>query len=201
MAASSTFAHDKPQALAPESRSNVQEPALGEKIQDISPDKKFAVRIRYDAPMSGDTISSDAVHAVEIVTLPDKQPVEQLLGERASGFSLEDFKLLWSPDSKAFVFSIDDVRTSVVAIEELQGGKFVVANEPPDDLQIEVKGAFTQYVRPVRWLKPGELLLKEVAGFRDERAQTTLQLTAKKDAATGKYKIVSHKRVSAAKPK
>jgi len=175
------------------------EPA--EKIRDVSPDGKFAVRIRYDGAPSAEQIPSETVHAVEIVTLPDKKPVEQLLGERAGGFSLEGFKLVWSPDSKAFAFSVDDVRTSVVATEELHEGKFVPANEP-EELQVDVKNAFTQYVHPVRWVKPGELLLEEVAGFRDyERAHTMLQLTAKKDAATGKYKIVSHKRAPAAKRK
>jgi hypothetical protein len=52
MGGSGTFAQDKSQALTAESPSNAQEPALAEKIRDLSPDKKFAMRISYDAELN-----------------------------------------------------------------------------------------------------------------------------------------------------
>ncbi len=162
---SSTFAQDKPQAVAAESPSNTPEPSLAEKIRDRSP--------------------------------PNKDVVVKLLGEYAGGFSLDNIAIVWSPNSKAFAFCAEENRASNLTIEELRGGKFVVANDP-DELSVDVKDAFILKVRPVRWLKPDVLLLEERAAFRDvDQPAQTFQLTAAKDAKTGKYKIVSKKRYKA----
>src|SRR6266705_2254483 len=57
-----------------------QETASSEKIRDISPDKKFAMQISYDAEMNKqlvesektdpDKIFSETIKAIELVTLP-----------------------------------------------------------------------------------------------------------------------------------
>ncbi len=205
---SSTFAQDKPQAVAAESPSNTPEPSLAEKIRDRSPDGRFAVRILYDAKTNqkiaaeyqdapAGVIYSEAVHAIEVVTMPNKDVVVKLLGEYAGGFSLDNIAIVWSPNSKAFAFCAEENRASNLTIEELRGGKFVVANDP-DELSVDVKDAFILKVRPVRWLKPDVLLLEERAAFRDvDQPAQTFQLTAAKDAKTGKYKIVSKKRYKA----
>jgi hypothetical protein len=204
----STFAQDKPQAVAAESPSNAQEISLGEKIRDVSSDKKFAVRIRYDAEAnhrlsaaaSGPDgfIHADAVRAVELVTLPGKEVIKQLLGARAGGFSsLDDIKLIWSPDSKAFAFYCEETRAYSLTIAELRDGKFEFTNE--EELRVDVKGdVVIEHVRPLRWVKPGMLLLEQRSTFRSERPGVTLRLTAAKDAQSGKYKVVSHKRVRSA---
>jgi hypothetical protein len=177
---------------------------FAEKIRDTSPDGKFAVCIRYDfeanqkliesnkAPPG--TVFADAVQTIDLIALPGKEPVQHLVGERASGFSLDDIAMVWSPDSRAFALYMAENRVSYLTIEELSNDKFVVVSEP-DTLSVDVKDAFTQKVRPVRWIKPGILLLEETATFRNQRPPVTLQLTAAKDPQTGKYKIISQKRV------
>jgi hypothetical protein len=80
----STLAQDKPQAVAGESPSN-QQPSLAEKIRDVSPDKKFAMRISYDAELNKqvtkaekadpEKIFSQTIKAIELVSLPDKSVV------------------------------------------------------------------------------------------------------------------------------
>ena len=136
--------------------STVQSDEVATKIRFVSPDQKFAMCIRYgaeankslgeahaDAPR--DMIYSDAVQEVEIVALPNKESVEHLLGERAGGFSLDNIALMWSPDSKAFVFRLSENRVDNVVIEELRGGKFVVANEP-DELEVHRRCGFGRCV-------------------------------------------------------
>ena len=175
-----------------------------EKIRDTSPNGKFAVCISYDSEANQKLVESnkaapgtvfgDAVQTIDLIALPGKEPVEHLVGERANGFSLDDIAVVWSPDSRAFALYQAENRVSYLTIEELSNGKFVVVSEP-DTLSVDVKEAFTQKVRPVRWLKPGVLLLEETATFRNQRPPVTLQLTGAKDAQTGKYKIISQKRV------
>jgi hypothetical protein len=188
---------------------SAQESQPAEKIRDRSPDGRFAVRILYDAKTNqkiaaeyqdapAGVIYSEAVHAIEVVTMPNKDVVVKLLGEYAGGFSLDNIAIVWSPDSKAFAYCFDENRVSHVGVEEFRDDKFEVANEP-DELMVEVKDAFTSHARPVRWLKPGVLLLEQRSAFRDEkRPLLRLQLTAAKDKQTGKYKIVSSKRVGSA---
>src|SRR6266536_4707980 len=49
-----------PAPTEPPSTISAQEPALAEKIGDTSPDKKFAVRIRYDAEANKKLLSEQA---------------------------------------------------------------------------------------------------------------------------------------------
>ena len=95
-----------------------QEPVLAQKISDMSPDKKFALRISYDAEMykkmfaaaKGDAAKPSTalergikeqyffatIKAVALVSLPEKAVVAELPWDG----SAEQLKLVWSPDSK-----------------------------------------------------------------------------------------------------
>jgi uncharacterized protein YecT (DUF1311 family) len=191
----------KPQAVAAESPSNVREPSHAEKIRDTSSDKKFAVRVRYDSEKNrqlleqekSGTIFSDAIEAVELVSLPAKEVITRLLGERASGFPYESIKVVWSPDSKWFALYYEDVRTGYTSIYHEQGGKFEVINDP-DELRVNVEGAHTEYVSPVRWSKPGTLVLQQQNGFRDGR-HVQLEFTAAIDCKSGKFTVISKKKL------
>src|SRR5947208_3620817 len=67
---------------------NAQESSPAEKIRDISPDKKFAMRISYDNETNkqliesekadSEKIFSETIKAIELVTLPTKNKVLEL---------------------------------------------------------------------------------------------------------------------------
>ena len=71
---------------------HAQQSAPAEKIRDISPNKKFAMRISYDGEMNKqlvegektdpEKIFSETIKAIELVTLPEKNKVLELLPPR-----------------------------------------------------------------------------------------------------------------------
>jgi hypothetical protein len=109
-----------------------QESASAGKICDVSPDKKFAMRIRYEAETN-------------------KQLIE---GEKAA-----------------------------------------VELNKPDDLKVDVKGDVRDgYIRPLRWTKPGVLVLEQLSIFRGgEIDDAKFQFTASFDEKSGKFRVISRK--------
>jgi hypothetical protein len=80
---------------------HAQETPEFEKIRNVSPDKKFAARISGSGePEDPENIDSSLITAIDIVSLPAKEVVVSL----GSGEGLENFKLVWSSDSKWFAF-------------------------------------------------------------------------------------------------
>jgi len=77
-----------------------------------------------------------------------------------------------------------------------RGDKFVAVNNP-DELRVDVKGDVrNEYVSPIRWTRPGVLLLEQLSIFRGgEIDDAKLQLTAGLDPQTGKFKVISKKRL------
>jgi hypothetical protein len=76
---------------------NAQEPANFEKVRDISPDGKFAVRISCTSePADPDNIDSNLITAVELVSLPAKKIVMDLPQDYVGGVH----NVIWSRDSK-----------------------------------------------------------------------------------------------------
>jgi len=68
-----------------------QNPALAEKIRDISPDKKFAVRVLCDSePEDSENIDPTSVRAVEIVS----QPAKEVVGTLATELIYDGFQLV-----------------------------------------------------------------------------------------------------------
>ncbi len=53
-----------------------------------------------------------------------------------------------------------------------------------------------EYINPIRWIRPGVLLVKQFDIFRDGNDEdATYQFTAKFDEKTGKFRIISKKEV------
>jgi len=63
-------------------------------------------------------------------------------------------------------------------------------------LEIDVEGARREWLQPIRWIKPGVLLLEQSVIFRGADAgEATYRLTAAFDEKTGKFQITSKKKV------
>jgi hypothetical protein len=208
---SSTFAQDKPQAVAAESPSKTQQPSFAEKIRDVSPDKRFAMRISYDAELNNqvikaesadaDKIFSQTIKAIELVSLPGKSVVANCLADQELGGEYDYIILVWSPDSKWCAFYAAAPRFGYTTVYKQRGDKFVPLTQH-DDLSVEIEGhVLHEYIRPVKWIKPGVLVLEQSAifshGSADERP---IRFTTKFDEKTGKFRIISKKRVTSGLP-
>ncbi|MFL6501723.1 MAG: hypothetical protein ACJ8LL_13520 [Candidatus Udaeobacter sp.] len=64
-------------------------------------------------------------------------------------------------------------------------------------MRVDGKGEVrNEYVNPVRWIKPGVLLLEQFDIFRGGNGEDVIyQFTAKFDEKTGKFQIGSKKKV------
>ena len=166
-----------------------------EKIRDVSPDGKFAVRILCSAePEDPDKyIDPSLITAVELVSLPSKRNVITLLKntEVSSGYEGS----VWSKDSNWFAFSFSTVRFSDTSVYHRSGGNF--ADFSSDELRVDAKGDVrNEYVRPIRWVKPGVLLLEQYDIFRGgDGEDATYRFTARFDEKTGKFQVISKKKV------
>jgi len=170
---------------------HAQESPAFEKIRDASPDGKFALRISCSSePENPDDIDSNLITAVDLVSLPSKKVVVSLGGEGTAP------RLVWSPDSKwlAFPFS-EGHRITYTSVYHLSGEEFTPVET--DSLRVDAEGHVrNEYVKPVRWIKPGILLLKQFDIFRGGNGEdATYQFTAKFDEKTGKFQISSKKKV------
>jgi hypothetical protein len=166
-----------------------QDSANWEKITAVSPDKKFAMRIVCDSePEDADNIDGGLVKAFEIVSLPGKEIVGALASE---GFGR--FRLIWSSDSKWCAFySMSGPRVGDTSVHRLQGDKFVLLDT--GQMSVPVKGdARNQYIEPVRWLKPGTLLLKQYTIMRGGTGDSSIQFTVRFDDS-GKFHVISKKK-------
>jgi hypothetical protein len=195
-----------------------EEPALAEKIQDISPDKRFAMRISYDAemyrkmfPMQSapgtlqraieEEYFSGTIKTIDLISLPKKRVV----GELPWDGSAEHFNLTWSRDSKWCTFYASTARWGLSWVYHLRGDKFVQPGvEVQADaggswgtpLEIEVEGARREWLKPIRWVKPGVLLLEQSVIFRGADAgEANYRITAQFDEKTGEFRIISKKKV------
>jgi hypothetical protein len=205
-------------------------PALAEKIRDISPGKKFAMRISYDAEAYQKMFpaeESDAgkgsaalergikeeyfsttIKAIELVSLPEKAVMAELPWDGGA----EQTSLAWSGDSKWCAFYAQTARWGLTWVYHLRGDKFVPLSESAQSeadvegdehgtwmapLEIEVEGDVRrEWLKPVRWVKPGVLLLEQSIIFRAADAgEATYRLTAAFDEKTGKFRIISKKKV------
>jgi len=218
------------QSATPPQQHETQSAELAEKIRDASPNKKFAMRVRYDAEMyqkmfptekndEGKTPSTlqqaineqyfpATIKAIELVSLPQKVVVAELPWDG----SADQTSLTWSRDSKWCAFYASTARWGLTWIYHLLGDKFVPVSEnvqPGADvegdahgtwmtpLEIEVEGDVRrEWLKPIRWLKPGVLLLEQSVIFRGEDAgEATYRLTTAFDEKTGKSRIISKKKV------
>jgi hypothetical protein len=119
-------------------------------------------------------------------------PDEQLGG----GNNYDDITLVWSPDSEWCAFYWSFPRVGYTTVYNLRGDKFVELNKP-DELRVDVGGDVrNEYIRPIKWTKPGVLVLEQLSIFRGgETDDAKLQLVAGLDSKTGKFKVLSKKKV------
>ena len=164
-----------------------QEHAASEEIRDVSPDKKFGVGILFNAkPENAKKPDLISITDVDLVSLPSKAKVMEIpTNERVP-------HLVWSSDSNWFAFPLYEPRTSDTHIYHRTGDNF--AEFETNRLAVDVAGDVrTERVTPIRWLKPGLLLLKDEVMFRDG-ADATVRFTARFDEKTGETKIISKKK-------
>jgi uncharacterized protein YecT (DUF1311 family) len=172
-------------------------PAKFEKIRDISPDGNFAMRISCSSePEDPNNIDSSLITAVQLVSLPSKKAVMNL-PQNYSGSAAD---LIWSQDSKWLAFSIySGPRVSDTYVYHSSGDFFIKLEA--QELRVDVQGDVrNEYVNPVRWVKPGVLLLEQNDVFRGEGKDANHRFTASFDDKTGNFRIISNKKVRSTVP-
>lgn len=173
-------------------------PAKFEKIRDISPDGKFAMRISCSSePEDPNNIDSSLITAVQLVSLPSKKAVMNL-PQNYSGSAAD---LIWSQDSKWLAFSIySGPRVGDTYVYNRSGDDFFI-QLATQELRIDVQGDVkNEYVNPVQWVKPGVLLLEQNDVFRGDGKDANDRFTASFDDKTGKFRIISKKKVRSTVP-
>jgi hypothetical protein len=179
--------------LASMQPTTAQESGTFEKIRDVSPDRKFAVRISCSGePEDPNNIDPGLITAVELVSLPSKEVVTKLPQSYDSGAP----NVIWSPDSRWLAFSLSDgPRVTDTHVYHRSGDNF--GEFKTDNLQVDVKGDVrNEYVTPIRWITPGVLSLEQYVIFRGgEGKDATCSFTAKFDEKTNKFRIISKKKI------
>ena len=168
-----------------------QESPAFEKIRDVSPDGKFALRISCSSePEDPDNIDSSLVNAVDLVSLPSKKVVVNVTEEGTPPH------LIWLSDSKWLAFPLSEGhRVTDTHVYHRSGEEFT--HLEGESLRVDAEGDVrNEHVTPIRWVKPGVLLLKQFDIFRGGNGQdASYQFTAKFDEKTGKFQITSKKGV------
>jgi len=183
-----------------------EDAALAEKIRDVSPDQKFALRISYDQKEDeriaaqndpgehrlSDGMFSRAVAEIDLVSLPAKEKVLELF-KPDLGTNFGDITLLWSADSRWFAFYDTQLGTGDTDVYTDRDGKFVKVNSSSKDLSAKVKGDFrNEWIRPIKWVKPGVLVLEDEA--IGNSGHVKFELTARIDA-DGSVEVINKKKL------
>jgi len=174
------------------SRSGATEDAGNwEKITDVSPDKKFGVRVTCESePENAAKIDPGSITDVELVSLPSKKRIMSL----SRNYDGAPGKIFWAQDSNWFALSVSEgPRVTETYVYRRGGSEFERLDT--EDMRVEIKGDVrNQYIEPIRWLKPGTLLLKQLTIFRDGAGDSTIQFAARFDVS-GKFHVISKKKV------
>ena len=162
-------------------------------IRYFSPDKKFAVRIAYDPsllPESGDEIPAQATRKVELVAMPSEEVVLDFTDEEGG---LQG-KVVWSQDSKWFAYALSlGQRVTETRVCHSSGDRFEKLKT--EYLGVESGGDVrNEYVTPVRWVKPGMLMLEQFSIFRGTPGDTRIQFTVRFDDH-GKFRVISRRKI------
>jgi hypothetical protein len=170
-----------------------EEVPTAEKVTDFSPDKKFAVRIAYDPsllPESGDEIPAEATRRLEVIAMPDKDVVLDF-SDNEGGLK---GKVIWSQDSKWFAYALSlGQRVTETRVCHRSGDRFeklkteYLGVDPGGDVRNE-------YVTPLRWVKPGTLVLEQFSIFRGGAGDAKMQFTVRFDEH-GKFHVTSKKKI------
>jgi hypothetical protein len=168
-----------------------QDSGKWEKITDVSPDKKFGARITCESePENPANIDPAAITDVELVSLPSKKRVMGL----ARNYDGAPGKIYWSQDSNWLALSVSEgPRATDTYVYRRGGPEFEKLDT--EDMRVETKGDVrNQYIEPIRWLKPGTLLLKQLTIFRSGAGDSPIQFAARFDVS-GKFHVVSKKKM------
>jgi hypothetical protein len=174
---------------------HAQEPPAFEKISDVSPDGKFALRISFSSePKDPNEIDSDLITASKLVSLPSKEIIVKVSGEGTPPH------LIWSTDSKWVAFPVSEGHRITETQVYHRSGEELTQIEA-ENLRVDVEGDVrNEYIKPLRWIKPGVLLLEQFDIFRGGNGEdATYHFTAKFDEKTGKFQIGSKKKVPSKK--
>jgi len=160
-------------------------------IRGMSPDKKYGLQISCSSyPLDEKDIDPSLITAVKLVALPAKTAVMDI-GQSYSGSAPE---LVWSADSNWFAFSVaSGPRVSDTYVYRRLDTGFTELK--PEDLRLPIEGDVrNEYVTPMRWLKPGILLLKDAVIFR-AGGEATYRFAAVFDKKGDKFRITLKKKV------
>ena len=135
---------------------------VSEEIRHTSPDGKYALRITYDRatnegllrneesrPNGG--IFSQTIHSIDLVSLPDKKALHQLL---EGGTEFQGVTLLWSADSRWCAFYYSYPKAGYTDVYRVTGAKAKLAHKVHE----------LENLQPVSWVKPGVLDLGNEEG-------------------------------------
>src|SRR6185295_8541697 len=86
-------------------------------------------------------------------------------------------------------------RVSETEVYHRSGEKFDALKT--EELRVNVKGSVrNEYIRPIRWTKPGVLILEQQSIFRGgEIDDSNVQFTVSFDEKTGKFRVISKKKI------
>ena len=164
-----------------------------EKITNLSPDKKFAVRIAYDPSLLSEDreeIPADATRKLELIAMPSEEVVLDF-SEEEGGLQ---GKVIWSQDSRWFAYALSlGQRVTEARVCHRSGYSF-------EKLKTEYLGVDdggdvrNEYVTPLRWVKPGTLVLEQFSIFRGGAGDAKIQFTVRFDEH-GKFQVVSKKKI------
>jgi hypothetical protein len=199
--------------VASHANAEAAEKTNSEKIRDVSSDGKFAMQISYDQKENEhraaeskdqpgehplpDGMFSAAVTAIDLISLPSKEKVAQLLPSNSLGTNFGDLTLIWSADSHWCAFYDSELGTGYTSVFNEQDGKFVKLGDQ-DNLHANFKGNVrNEWVTPIKWIKPGVLVLEHWAFGLDGEKEWRFEVTVSFDAG-GKVHVISQKKL---KPK
>ena len=145
---------------------------VSEEVRHTSPDGKYAMRITYDRatnegvlrneesrPNGG--IFSQTIESIDLVSLPDKKVLHQLL---EGGMEFHGVTLLWSADSRWCAFYYSYPKVGYTDVYRVSGTKAKLAHK-----EYELED-----LMPIAWLKPGVLDLGN-----EDRVSTTATFSGK----------------------
>ena len=162
---------------------------MAERFCSVSPNKQFALRIVHDKEFVGKEIRG-RIQSMAVVTWPEKKFVVAILPEDEAGLIFGWHDLKWSSDSQWFVFHYTTPRFGYVLVFKREEDTFLRLNDT-GDLSAPVKGQVrSQYVSPLRWIKPGVLLLEQETIFRGDGGEDSgIRFTASYAAKAKKFRI------------
>lgn len=165
-----------------------------------SPDGRYVIRYDLEPGTEVDgQLDTSELKGISLRAVGSGKTVATLLPKDAVGTNFHDVQLVWSADSQWCAFYYAHPRVGNLRVFHRVGAKFA---EVPSAAKLHVSPSRwlghpadvrNEYLHPIRWLKPGLLLLEEFSILRgeDEPSDLTLRLTAQYEK--GRFRIVSVK--------